>query len=197
MLMTPGAALKGTSSAMTMPRQAKGIVPTSVRVIIRAYSERVMETCATVMPRSQAKGSRGTAFRYQVSEGRHRTGALEFQPTGAELAGEASADAEERCAHHAEYGVGGEHVLCNRDAADVLAAIHDETEEDVEDNRKSNDGKRERAGAKEADELEAGFGEEYPENVREGIRTGGGKGGGGCRHYGLLEIVSCPLRSFS
>ena len=107
-----------------------------------------------------AEGRCRAALREKVSEGRHGAGALELEPAGAEFAGESTADAEECSADHAEDGVGGEHVLSYGDIADVLPTVHDEAEEEIEDDREADDGKREGAGAEEADELIAGLGEE-------------------------------------
>ncbi len=123
----------------------------------------------------QSKGGSGTALRNEIGERGHGAGALELEPTGAELAGEATANTEQRCTGHAEDGVAGEHVLGDRNAANVLAAIHDEAEEEIEDYGKSDDGEREGASTKEADELEAGFREEDAKGAREGVRAGGGK----------------------
>ena len=79
--------------------------------------------------------------------------------------------------------------LATETLADMLATIHDETEEQIEDDRKADDGERESAGAEESDELVAGFGEEDAERARERVRAGGGKSDGGGRHGGLLGSI--------
>src|ERR1700691_5308776 len=50
MLSMPGAELNGTRRARAIPMQAKGITPTMVMAIMRAYSARLSETCPMEMP---------------------------------------------------------------------------------------------------------------------------------------------------
>ena len=60
----------------------------------------------------------GAAFGEDVSERGHGAGALEIEPSGGEIGGEADADAEQGRADHAEDGVTGEDVLGDGDGAD-------------------------------------------------------------------------------
>ena len=64
----------------------------------------------------------------------------------------------------------------------MLATVHNEAEEEIEDNRETDDGEREGAGAEQADKLVAGFGEEDADVAGERFGVGGGKGDGCGRH---------------
>ena len=66
----------------------------------------------------------------------------------------------------------------------MLAAVHDDSEEEIEHDRKANDGEGEAAGAHKAHEFVAGFAEEDGEAAREGI--GGAEIHGRGRHGSLL-----------
>ena len=164
MLVMPGAELKGTSRASARPMQTKGMTPTTVRAIMRAHSTRVSEDMAQrdtdqgeQANDEDAEEHSGAALGENVGERGHGTGALEIEPSGGEIGGQPHANAEQRCAYHAEYRIAGEDVLCDRDGADLLSPVHDDSEEEIEHDGEADDGEREAARAQEANEFIAGF----------------------------------------
>ena len=103
---------------------AKLMEPTMVMPSILTSSMDVSETPPKVVAidgenadDDEAEGDRGGALCEEVRGSGHRAGALEFEPAGGELSGQADTDAEERGADEAEAGIAAEHVFRDVDIA--------------------------------------------------------------------------------
>ena len=178
MLVMPGAELKGTRRRVQRPMHTKGTTPTTVSATIRANSTGLSYVAQRDTDHGEQRDDKdaeehsGAALGEDVSERRHGTGALEIEPSGGEIGGQADPDAEEGCAYHAEYGIAGEDVLGDGDGADVLSAVHDNSEEEIEHDGEADDGEGEAARAHEAHEFVAGFAQEDWEAARERLVGG-------------------------